>query len=90
MDGDGQGDSVEQTLDKDLGVLSGWRGGCSAEGKCMWSQVAVTMFTSTFARIVDHMCFHYMLKHIFAYVHTDIPTHKKGNCMAISTLTNLM
>lgn len=58
----------------------------------MWSQVAVTMFTSTFARIADHMCFHCMLKHIFifAYVHTDIPTHKKGNCMAISTLTNLM
>lgn len=56
----------------------------------MWSQVAVTMFTSTFARIVDHMYFHCMLKHIFAYVHTDIPTHKKGNCMAIITLINLM
>lgn len=64
--------------------------GCCTEGKCIGPQVAVTMFTSTFTKIVDHKYFHCTTKHVFAYVHTDIPTHTKGNCMAISTLTNLM
>lgn len=50
--------------------------GCCAEGKCIGSQVAVTMFTSTFAQIVEHKYFHCMIKHVFAYVYTDIHTQR--------------